>query len=37
MMIGGFSQAYIHLHMCVLDYEQDGSMKAIDPRSVILK
>lgn len=37
MLIGGFPQAYIDLHMCVLDYEQnglatvcDGDTKSID-------
>lgn len=37
MMIGGFSQEFIYLHMCVLDYEQhgiatvcDGDTKSID-------
>lgn len=37
MLIGGFSQEFIYLHMCVLDYEQhgiatvcDGDTKSID-------
>uniref|UniRef100_A0AB74UKN7 DNA polymerase I n=1 Tax=Escherichia phage vB_Eco_Lzu_P1 TaxID=3348404 RepID=A0AB74UKN7_9CAUD len=30
MMIGGFSQEYIYLHMCVLDYEQNGIATVCD-------
>ena len=30
MMIGGFSQEDIYLHMCVLDYEQNGIATVCD-------
>lgn len=30
MMIGGFSQEFIYLHMCVLDYEQHGIATVCD-------
>lgn len=31
MLIGGFSQEYIYLHMCVLDYEQNGIATVCNP------
>lgn len=30
MLIGGFSQEFIYLHMCVLDYEQHGIATVCD-------